>query len=200
MVQFSVASVTMSFLVPFRASAQNPVVQCMKEAISSGISETNAAIACKGNAPTNSTPNNSTPQSADNTSNTTVIKLNLSDAGVSVGGLLAWGPIGLIQKKSSDWVRLEVNGYRIRVVHTTRATNWLTQTSHWWDHPVRDLAFKPDTCVNSSNCIINGNNGVVVLKNGMSISKGEFKIEYLESNEWKIIAFRVPEKASFLSD
>jgi len=37
-----------NLLVPLQAAAQNPIVQCMTEAINSGISETNAAIACQG--------------------------------------------------------------------------------------------------------------------------------------------------------
>lgn len=37
-----------NLLVPLQATAQNPIVQCMTEAINSGISETNAAIACQG--------------------------------------------------------------------------------------------------------------------------------------------------------
>lgn len=38
----------------------------------------------------------------------TVIKLRLSDTGVSVGSVIAWGFAGLIQKRSTDWVRLEI--------------------------------------------------------------------------------------------
>ncbi len=37
-----------NLLAPLQAAAQNPIVQCMTEAINSGISETNAAIACQG--------------------------------------------------------------------------------------------------------------------------------------------------------
>ncbi|MFM6309318.1 MAG: SHOCT domain-containing protein, partial [Dolichospermum sp.] len=75
-----------------------------------------------------------------------VIKLRLSDTGVSVGSVIAWGFGGLIQKRSTDWVRLEINGNQVRVVHTTRTTNAITQFSKWWDHPVRKIAFKPDSC------------------------------------------------------
>jgi hypothetical protein len=75
-----------------------------------------------------------------------VIKLRLSDSGVSVGSVIAWGLPGLIQKRSTDWVRLEINENQVRVIHTTRATNAFTQFSKWWDHPVRKIAFKPDSC------------------------------------------------------
>ncbi|MBS9383345.1 MAG: hypothetical protein HEQ24_03600 [Dolichospermum sp. BR01] len=75
-----------------------------------------------------------------------VIKLRLADSGVSVGSILFHGFYGLIQKRSTDWVRLEINGNQVRVVHTTRTTNALTQFSKWWDHPVRKIAFKPDSC------------------------------------------------------
>jgi hypothetical protein len=75
-----------------------------------------------------------------------VIKLRLADSGVSVGSILFHGVAGLIQKKSTDWVRLEINGNQVRVVHTTRTTNAFTQFSKWWDHPVRKIAFKPDSC------------------------------------------------------
>jgi len=59
-----------------------------------------------------------------------VIKLRLSDSGVSVGSVIAWGLPGLIQKRSTDWVRLEINENQVRVIHTTRATNAFTQFSN----------------------------------------------------------------------
>ncbi|MCL6753320.1 hypothetical protein KBT16_21055 [Nostoc sp. CCCryo 231-06] len=176
-----------------------------------------------------------------------VIKLRLADSGVSVGSVLSWGFAGLIQKRSTDWVRLEISDNQVKVVHTTRTTNWLTQASKWWDHPVRKIAFKPDSCqvdnvsnqggsdietqlrdikklydskliteqqyqelqrkvinqinstpnqttTNSSECVLLGENATVQLKNISLVTKGEFKIEYLEGNEWKYAAFRVPEK------
>ncbi|MEH2359276.1 hypothetical protein [Nostoc sp.] len=176
-----------------------------------------------------------------------VIKLRLADSGVSVGSVLSWGFAGLIQKRSTDWVRLEISDNQVRVVHTTRTTNWLTQVSKWWDHPVRKIAFKPDSCkvdnvqntgasdietqlrdikklydskliteqqyqelqrkilnqINTtpnqattinSECILLGEKATVQLKNMSLLTKGEFKIEYLEGNEWKYAAFRVPEK------
>jgi hypothetical protein len=177
-----------------------------------------------------------------------VIKLRLADSGVSVGSVLSWGFAGLIQKRSTDWVRLEIGDHQVRVIHTTRTTNWLTQVSKWWDHPVRKIAFKPDSCkvdnvqnqggsdietqlrdikklydskliteqqyqelqrkvinqinttpnqattTTNSECIVLGENAIVPLKDMTLITKGEFKIEYLEGNEWKYAAFRVPEK------
>ncbi|WP_414546501.1 hypothetical protein [Nostoc sp. CCY0012] len=176
--------------------------------------------------------------------NSRVITLRLSDAGVSVGSVLAWGPAGLIQRRSTDWVRLEISGNQVKVVHTTRTTNWLTQFSKWWDHPVRKTIFKPDSCdinnesssdietqlreikklyesqlitkeqyqelqekilnqidTNStqstavnSDCIISGEEGKIELEDITLLTKGTFQMEYLESGEWKYIAFRVPEK------
>ncbi|MHC5748057.1 MAG: hypothetical protein ACYTXT_40635 [Nostoc sp.] len=180
-----------------------------------------------------------------------VIKLRLADSGVSVGSVLSWGFAGLIQKRSTDWVRLEISDHQVRVIHTTRTTNWLTQVSKWWDHPVRKIAFKPDSCkldnvqnqgssdietqlrdikklydskliteqqyqelqrkiinqINTppnqsttqsttinSECVVLGENATVPLKDMTLLTKGEFKIEYLEGNEWKYAAFRVPEK------
>ncbi len=176
-----------------------------------------------------------------------VIKLRLADSGVSVGSVLSWGFAGLIQKRSTDWVRLEISDNQVKVVHTTRTTNWLTQVSKWWDHPVRKIAFKPDSCkidngsnqdgsnietqlrdikklydskliteqqyqelqrkiinqintvpsqttTSSSECILLGENAIVQFKDMKFLTKGEFKIEYLEGNEWKYAAFRVPEK------
>ncbi len=79
-----------------------------------------------------------------------IIKLKLSDAGVSVGSLLVWGLPGLIGSKADDWVRLEIVGKKVKIVHSTRTKNWLTQTNKWWDHPVRNIVFKPNSCnVNS---------------------------------------------------
>ena len=176
-----------------------------------------------------------------------VIKLRLSDTGVSVGSVIAWGFGGLIQKRSTDWVRLEINGNQVRVVHTTRTTNAITQFSKWWDHPVRKIAFKPDSCTvdnvqktgesdietklrelkklydsqlitereyqdsrskilsqintnttptttTNSDCVVVKENGIIELKDISLLTKGEFKIEYLESGEWKYAAFRVQAK------
>jgi hypothetical protein len=130
---------------------------------------------------------------SQNTLDTKVITLRLSDTGVSVGGILTWGLGGLIQKKSTDWVRLEINNNRIKVIHTTRVTNWLTQFSKWWDHPVRKIVFKSDTC-ESNSCTISGEEGVIELKDMKLLHQGTFQVEYLENNEWKYTAFRVPEK------
>ncbi|TVP66539.1 MAG: hypothetical protein EA343_01305 [Nodularia sp. (in: Bacteria)] len=177
-----------------------------------------------------------------------VIRLRLADDGVSVGSLLAWGPIGLIQRRATDWVRLEIRGNQVKVIHTTRTTNWLTQFSNWWDHPVRKLAFKPDSCdvdseqnqgssntetqlreikrlyeselitekqyqelqqkiisqvvtgsnqstATAVNCVVSGEDGQIELEDISLLSKGTFQIEYLESDEWRYAAFRVPEKA-----
>ncbi|WP_414753032.1 hypothetical protein [Anabaena sp. CCY 9910] len=177
-----------------------------------------------------------------------VIKLRLADSGVSVGSVITWGFGGLIQKRSTDWVRLEIGDNQVRVIHTTRTTNWLTQFSKWWDHPVRKIAFKPDSCeinntqtqggsdtenqlreikrlydskliteqqyqelqrkiinqigTNSSqpassngDCVVLGENGILKFPDLTLLTKGEFKIEYLEGDEWKYAAFRVPAKA-----
>ncbi|AFZ61411.1 hypothetical protein H6G54_29960 [Anabaena cylindrica FACHB-243] len=176
-----------------------------------------------------------------------VIKLRLEDSGVSVGSILFHGFVGLIQKRSTDWVRLEITGNQVRVVHTTRATNAFTQFSKWWDHPVRKIAFKPDSCTvdnvqnqggadmetklreikksydsklitereyqdlrnkildqinttpnqsaaNNSDCVVVKENGVIELKDIALLTQGVFNIEYLEGNEWKYAAFRVPAK------
>jgi hypothetical protein len=176
-----------------------------------------------------------------------VIKLRLADSGVSVGSILFHGFVGLIQKRSTDWVRLEINENQVRVVHTTRTTNALTQFSKWWDHPVRKIAFKPDSCtvdnvqktgesniesqlreskklydsklitereyqdrrnkilsqidtnqnqptVTNSDCVVVKENGVIELKDIALLTQGVFNIEYLEGNEWKYAAFRVPAK------
>ncbi len=121
-----------------------------------------------------------------------VIKLRLSDTGVSIGGVLAWGFAGLIQKRSTDWVRLEIRDTKVRVVHTTRVTNWFTQFSKWWDHPVRKIMFKSDSC-ESNTCTISGEDGIIDLKDTRLLHQGTFQVEYLENNEWKYAAFRVPE-------
>ncbi|WP_258004667.1 hypothetical protein [Cylindrospermopsis raciborskii] len=124
-----------------------------------------------------------------------VIKLRLSDTGISIGSVIFWGIAGLFQKRSTDWVRLEINGNEVKVVHTTRTTNTITQFSKWWDHPVRKIAFKPDSCTNSSDCVVvNKENGIIDINDISLLSKGEFKIEYLESGEWKYVDFRVPAK------
>lgn len=64
------------------------------------------------------------------------IKFKLDDAGIA----------GVIGSKGTDWIRLEVFGSQIKVIHTTRTKNWLTQVQSWWDHPVRNIVFKPDQC------------------------------------------------------
>lgn len=143
---------------------------------------------------------------------TRVIRLRLSDSGLSVASFIFWGPAGLIQKRSTDWVRLEITGNQVRVIHTTRTTNWFTQFSKWWDHPIRKIAFKPDSCTvdnvqktsepnpnqtttTNPDCVVISENGVIELKDIAVLTQGEFKIEYLESGEWKYVTFRVPEKS-----
>ncbi len=63
---------------------------------------------------------------------TNVIKFKLEDASVSLG--------------SADWIRLEITGNKVRVFHITRTRNWLTQIQKWWNHPIRNITFKPDSC------------------------------------------------------
>ncbi|WP_283759440.1 hypothetical protein [Roseofilum casamattae] len=80
-----------------------------------------------------------------------VMKFKLEDAGISVGSVLVWNVLGFIGSKGADWIRLEINGDRVRILHTTRTKNWLTQRQKWWDHNVRNIVFKPNSCTKDSS-------------------------------------------------
>ena len=80
-----------------------------------------------------------------------VMKFKLEDAGISVGSVLFWGAIGFVGSKGADWVRLELDGNRVRIIHTTRTKNWVTQIQKWWDHPVKNIIFKPNSCTSTAS-------------------------------------------------
>ena len=75
-----------------------------------------------------------------------VMKFKLEDAGISVASVLVWNVLGMVGSKGADWIRLEINGDSVRILHTTRTKNWLTQRQKWWDHHVRNIVFKPNSC------------------------------------------------------
>lgn len=115
---------------------------------------------------------------------------------------------------NNEWIRLDVDGSVIRVRHTTRVLNPVTQVfslalgpvnpirfHNWRDHDTTQVTFVPDQCSQSSNlsseqpenssCVITGSDSIT-LPDGLSVYQGEFTVEYLEEGLVRTISFRVP--------
>lgn len=125
------------------------------------------------------------------TSPTKTLKVKLDGSGLGVDTLLLHGVPGLINSKSRDWVRLELDNNLVKVIHTTRVQNGFTLFNKWWDHQVRNIVFKPDYC-SFDRCFITSSNDTIQMENPSQIFQGEFRIEYFENNQWKTSVFRVP--------
>jgi len=115
---------------------------------------------------------------------------------------------------NNEWIRLDVDGSVIRVRHTTRVLNPVTQVfslalgpinpirfHNWRDHDTTQVTFVPDQCSQSSDlsseqpenpsCVITGADSIT-LPDGLSVYQGEFTVEYLEEGFVRTISFRVP--------
>jgi hypothetical protein len=114
---------------------------------------------------------------------------------------------------SDEWVRLEMEGNRIRAVHTTNAVSSFSKVARpivgliplpflflpdfytWYDHGTTRLAFDPDACSDAdaaeSRCTVVGADSVL-LPDGVDLHRGRFTVEYLDGKVTRTVAFRVP--------
>ena len=101
----------------------------------------------------------------------------------------------------SEWVRVEVNGQRVKVLHSTVMPSGLSQIlsltgmpvpiGHtWFDHPTTAISFQPERCKDTS-CTLIGIDSLE-LPLGTDVSRGEFTVQYIESDVKRSVSFNVP--------
>lgn len=127
----------------------------------------------------------------------------------------------LSRSSPSEWVRIEVSGKAVKLLHTTRGVSGFSRVTNgilgivspvplpnfyrWDDHPPSRVVFKPDSCLENSapqisqpsspTCPITGTD-TVILTQGMDIRRGLFTIEYTDGNLLKSVTFRIPAQNS----
>ena len=122
----------------------------------------------------------------------------------------------------SEWIRIEVNGNTVKLLHTTKAVSSFSRLTNnllrivspitlpnfynWYDHPPYRVVFKPDVCSDNSafrflqlkgysSCTITGIDTVILAKE-MDIRRGVLTIEYKESDLLRSITLRIPAEQS----
>jgi|GEM_PF-3261914 len=55
--------------------------------------------------------------------------------------------IPLLQPERADWVRLEFDSSRVKLMHTTQVLDWFFGVYNWYDHPPKSVVFVPEGCV-----------------------------------------------------
>jgi hypothetical protein len=100
--------------------------------------------------------------------------------------------------KNDEWVRLEVTGDVVKLLHTLVPVTPPT-FYRWYDHKITRVAFKPDNCpkraisVMPSTCLITGTD-TLTLPLGRNIRQGLITIEYEDRKLIRSVTFRLPEK------
>lgn len=59
----------------------------------------------------------------------------------------------LLQPERADWVRLEIDGSRVKLMHTTQVLDWFFGVYNWHDHPPTRVVFIPEGCVEKSGSL-----------------------------------------------
>ncbi len=117
--------------------------------------------------------------------------------------------------RNDEWVRLEVTGDVIRLLHTrvgqSETSSIINSVAslglpvsppnfyRWYDHKTTRVAFKPDDCAASGNlatpstCLITGID-TITLPSGRNIRQGLITIEYEDRKLIRSVTFRLPEK------
>jgi hypothetical protein len=126
----------------------------------------------------------------------------------------------------SEWVRLEVTGRKVKLLHTTVAPSGFAKAlrtafgipssfsdssaatilgiasalppiAHtWYDHSTVRVFFQPDGCEGAretTSCVVSGAT-TLELPEKTVLSKGQFTIEYIESNLQRSVTFRIPQQ------
>lgn len=121
-----------------------------------------------------------------------VIKVNLSRSG-----------------ENDEWVRMEKNGNKVRLLHTTKVRDDVASTVvdgvvglipypipfdtnkyNWEDHQVTQVSFQSDRCKTDS-CIVTGKK-TLKLPQKTNIYQGLFTIAYQEEDIARTISFKIP--------
>ena len=122
-----------------------------------------------------------------------VIKLNLDSSG-----------------EDDEWVRIEKQANKIKLLHTTRAKDHLVSgvlngalgfvpfplpfveanKYNWEDHQITEVSFNSDRC-KIKNCIVTGKD-TLTLPQSADIHQGWFTIKYQEKDLKRSLSFRIP--------
>lgn len=113
--------------------------------------------------------------------------------------------------EDDEWIRLEQQDNRVKLVHTTKVKDGLVSgvlngaigalvpiplpfvkanKYDWQDNIVTAISFKSDRCKNEK-CVVSGKNSVT-LPEGVNIYQGKFTIEYREEDLERALTFRIP--------
>ena len=114
--------------------------------------------------------------------------------------------------EDDEWIRLEQNGSKVRLTHTTKLRDNLisavlggavglipypipfdTDKHDWEDHQIIKVAFKSDRCQTDS-CVVTGKK-VLDLPPGTNIHQGLFTIKYQEKDLIRSLSFKIPDNA-----
>jgi hypothetical protein len=118
--------------------------------------------------------------------------------------------------KNDEWVRLEVTGDVVKLLHTrvgeSEASSAINSVAslvplpvtpptfyRWYDHKTTRVAFQPDNCpkraisVMPSTCLITGID-TLTLPSGRNIRQGLITIEYEDRKLIRSVTFRLPKK------
>lgn len=101
------------------------------------------------------------------------------------------------------WIKFQVKPEEgiVKVAHTTSVIDWFWGTTNWYDHQTVSIRFilDPDACqaiLQGNNCQVTGQDQIKLpdfLNNHQIIKHGLWEIKYIEGNETRQVAFRVPE-------
>lgn len=122
---------------------------------------------------------------------------------------------------SNEWVRIEVSGNTLKLVHTTRAnrravTGLLNgvlgavsplplpriNSYRWYEHPTTRVVFEPNSCSEhlapktiqpsaSLGCSITGTNSLTLAEK-TDLRQGRFTIDYSDGDLLRSLTFRIP--------
>jgi hypothetical protein len=100
----------------------------------------------------------------------------------------------------SEWIRAEVSGNQIQIVHTVVSQSGLSKAltrfspipiAHTWhDHPTSRIVFRPQGC-DRDDCLISGTKSIILPAN-ITPYQGEFLLEYQESGWTRTVLFKLP--------
>jgi hypothetical protein len=100
----------------------------------------------------------------------------------------------------SEWIRAEVSGNQIQLVHTVVSQSGLSKAltrfspvpiAHTWhDHTTSRTVFRPQGC-DRDDCLITGTKFIVLPAN-LTPYQGEFLLEYQESGWTRTVLFKLP--------
>jgi hypothetical protein len=101
----------------------------------------------------------------------TVIKVKLAEA-----------TFPLLQPERADWIRMEIEGPNIKLMHSTQVLDWFWGVYNWYDHPPTKVVFKPEGCEETTSEI---QQKLATLKS--ALDAGQLKSEDYEAQKKKLL-------------